>query len=305
LIRGQGTRARLAFDAAARAFLIALEALIFVSGASAASEELPPDRPGKILIEYVPPKEAKFEELYKLLEERQVLEDVRMVLSPFKLPRNITLRLKGCDGKRNAWYDDEDYSITVCYEYLQDVVDHAPKDVSPESVTRRDAIVGPTAEVFLHEAAHMLFHQFHMPLLGPEEDSADAVAAYTMMQFGPKFARSAIGGVAYMYARKAKEQAKSFQVEDLAEEHPLTLARFYTLLCFAYGGQPKNFQFVVDRGYLPEWRAKNCDGDYERIDYAVQTLFRPHMDPAQVATVRAYFEKKAAAQNPQRTEPKK
>ena len=273
---------------------IGLGALLLASGASAATEKLAPNRPGKILIEYVPPKEAKFEELYKLLKERQLLEQIRMVLSPFKLPRTITLRVKGCDGVRNAWWDDEDYSITTCYEYLQDVVDHAPKDVSPEGVTRRDAIVGPTTEVFLHEAAHMLFHQYNMPLLGPEEDSADAVAAFTMMQFGPKFARSAIGGVAYMYARKAQEQAKTFEKEDLAEEHPLTQARFYTLLCFAYGGQPENFQFVVDRGYLPEWRAKNCDGDYERIQYAVQTLFRPHMDRAKAAQTRTYFKKKFA-----------
>jgi hypothetical protein len=293
-----------AFSRLSAILFISIGGLTFASGASPASEKLSPDRPGNILIEYVPPKEAKFDELYKLLKERRILEDVRMVLSAFKLPHDVTLRLKGCDGRRNAWYDDEDDSITVCYEYLQDVVDHAPKDVSPEGVTRRDAIVGPTAEVFLHEAAHMLFHQYHMPLLGPEEDSADAVAAYTMMQFGPKFARSAISGVAFMYARKAKEQAKSFQVEDLAEQHPLTLARFYTLLCFAYGGQPKNFQFVVDRGYLPKWRAKNCDGDYERIDYAVKTLFRPHIDPAQVARVRAYFDRKAAAQGAQPAEPK-
>jgi len=271
-----------------------LGALLLASGASAATEKLAPNRPGKILIEYVPPKEAKFEELYKLLKERQLLEQIRMVLSPFKLPRTITLRVKGCDGVRNAWWDDEDYSITTCYEYLQDVVDHAPTETTAAGITRQDAIIGPTAEVFLHEAAHMLFHQYHMPLLGPEEDSADAVAAYTMMQFGPKFARSAIGGVAYMYARKAQEQAKTFEKEDLAEEHPLTQARFYTLLCFAYGGQPENFQFVVDKGYLPEWRAKNCDGDYERIQYAVQTLFRPHMDRAKANQARTYFKKKFA-----------
>ncbi|MGE5826582.1 MAG: hypothetical protein ACM36A_18495, partial [Bacteroidota bacterium] len=58
--------------------------------------------------------------------------------------------------------------------------------------------------------------------------------------------------------------------------------------------QPKNFQFVVDKGYLPEWRAKNCDGDYERIDYAVKTLFRPHMDAAKAKKTRAYFNKKFA-----------
>lgn len=279
--------------------MIALGALVWCSSATAVEQKVAPGRPGKILIEYVPPEDPKHEALYKFLKERQLLEQIQMVLSPFKLPRNITLRLKGCKGVRNAWYDDEDFSITTCYEYLQDVVDHAPADVSPAGITRQDAIVGPTAEVFLHEAAHMLFHQYHMPLLGPEEDSADAVAAYTMMQFGPKFSRAAIGGVAYMYARKAQEQAKTFEKEDLAEEHPLTQARFYTLLCFAYGGQPKEFADVVTKGYLPEWRAKNCDGDYERIQYAVQTLFGPHMDKAKAKQVRAYFEKKFANMNGQ------
>ncbi len=280
-----------AFSKLPRMLFIALCALVFASSATAATK-VAPGRPGKVLIEYVPPIDPKHEELYKFLKERQVLENVQRVLSPFKLTFSITLRLKGCKGVRNAWYDDEDHSVTVCYEYIQDVVDHAPNETTPAGITRDDAIIGPTAEVFLHECGHMLFDQYKMPLLGPEEDSADAVAIYTMMQFGPKFSRAAIGGVAYMYARKAKEQAKTFEKEDLAEEHPLTQARFYTLLCFAYGGQPKNFAMVVDEGYLPKWRAENCDGDYNRIKYALETLFRPHMDQAKAKQVREYFTKK-------------
>ena len=271
--------------------LAAVCALTFTLSATAATK-VAPARTGKVLIEYVPPTDPKHEALYKMLKERKVLEQMQMVLSPFKLPRNITVRLKGCDGKRNAWYDDEDYSVTTCYEYIQDVVDHAPKDTTPMGITPEDAIIGPTTEVFLHEFAHMLFDQYKMPLLGPEEDSADAVAAYSMMQFGPNFARSAISGVALMYARKADEQAKNFEKEDLAEEHPLTQARFYTLLCFAYGGQPKVFAPVVAKGFLPEWRAKDCHYDYDRIKYAVETLFQPHMDRAKAKQVRAYFEKK-------------
>ncbi|MGA8050760.1 MAG: DUF4344 domain-containing metallopeptidase [Burkholderiales bacterium] len=274
-----------------RISFLAVCALMFTLNATAATK-LAPGRPGKVTIEYVPPIDPKHEALYKLLKERKVLEQMQMVLSPFKLPRNITVRLKGCKGVRNAWYDDEDYSVTTCYEYLQDVMDHAPEETTPAGITREDAIIGPTAEVFLHEFGHMLFDQYKMPLLGPEEDSADAVAAYAMMQFGPKFARAAIGGVAYMYARKAKEQAKEFEKEDLAEAHPLTQARFYTLLCFAYGGDPKNFADVVEKGYLPKWRAEDCHYDYDRIKYAVETLFRPHTDQAKQKQVRAYFEKK-------------
>jgi len=271
--------------------LVAICALVRTSGATAATE-LAPAEPGKVLIEYVPPTDPKLEAAYKMLTEHGVLENMQMLLGPFRLRFGITVRVKDCNGKRNAWYNDEDHTVTVCYEYVQDVIDHAPKETTPEGVTREDAIIGPVHEVFVHEFAHMLFDQFKVPLLGPEEDAADAVAAYSMMQFGPKFAHAAIGGLAYMYARKAKEQEGTFEKEDLAEEHPLAQSRFYTLLCFAYGGDPKTFADVVTKGYLPEWRAKDCHYDYERIKYAVDTLLRPHRDMAKAKQVRAYFEKK-------------
>lgn len=107
------------------------------------------------------------------------------MVSPFTLRFSVTVRLKGCNGKRNAWYDDEAHSVTVCYEYLQDVVDHAPKETTPAGVTREDAIIGRMHEVFVHEFAHMLCDQYKMPLLCPEEDAADAVAAYSTGRRAP------------------------------------------------------------------------------------------------------------------------
>ncbi|MGA8050087.1 MAG: DUF4344 domain-containing metallopeptidase [Burkholderiales bacterium] len=278
----------------ARRIAAAVCALLLTSCQTPATG-IAPSEPGNVLIEYVPPTDPEHVAAYEMLKDRKVLENMQMLLSPFRLRFGITVRVKDCNGRRNAWYDDEDHTVTVCYEYVQDVVDHAPKETTPEGVTREDAILGPVHEVFVHEFAHMLFDQFKVPLLGPEEDAADAVAAYSMMQFGPRFAHAAISGLAYMYARKAKEQEKTFEKEDLAEEHPLAQARFYTLLCFAYGGDPKTFAHVVDKGYLPEWRAKDCHYDYERIKYAVDTLLRPHRDIAKVKQMREYFKKKFSA----------
>ncbi|HXZ94235.1 MAG TPA: DUF4344 domain-containing metallopeptidase, partial [Burkholderiales bacterium] len=254
-------------------------ALLATSCATAVTEPAPAG-PAKVQIEYMPPTNPKHEAVYKMLKEHQVLENMQMLLSPFRLRFSVLVRTKDCNGQVNAWYDDETHMVTVCYEYVQDIVDHAPRETTPEGVTREDAILGPVHEVFVHEFAHMLFDQFKVPLLGPEEDAADAVAAYSMMQFGPTFAHAAIGGLAYMYARKAKAQEKTFEKEDLAEEHPLEQARLYTLLCYAYGGDPKTFANVVTKGYLPKWRAKDCHDDYERIKYAVDTLIRPHRDMA-------------------------
>lgn len=246
-----------------------------------------------VAIAYLVPKDPAQQEIYETLKQRRVLEDLREVLSPFDLPHTLTLRLKGCDGVENAWYDDEDHSVTVCYEYLARVARDAPRETTPAGVTPADAIVGPTAEVFLHEFAHALFDLLKIPVLGREEDAADMVAAYTLLQFGPKFARSAIGGVAYMYARQAND--KPLNAETAAEVHPFTQQRFYNLLCLAYGADPKTFGDVVEKGYLPKDRAENCVYEYQQVDYAVRTLLWPHMDPVQREAARARLKQKIAS----------
>jgi hypothetical protein len=253
-----------------------------------------------VAIAYVAPKNPAQREIYEKLKQRRVLEDLREVLSPFDLPYTLTLRLKGCDGVENAWYDDEDHSVTVCYEYLARVARDAPRETTPAGVTPQDAIVGPTVEVFLHEFAHALFDLLKIPVLGREEDAADMVAAYTLLQFGPKFARSAIGGIAYMYAHQAND--KSMTAETAAEVHPFTQQRFYNLLCLAYGADPKTFGDVVEKGYLPKDRAENCVYEYRQVDYAVRTLLWPHMDPARREAARARLKQKIASPPERRPE---
>src|SRR6478672_3774153 len=50
------------------------------------------------------------------LQKRRVLEDFRDFLSPLKLPTRLTLRLSGCAGNINAWYNAQ--KVTICYEYI-------------------------------------------------------------------------------------------------------------------------------------------------------------------------------------------
>src|SRR5262245_509336 len=64
-------------------------------------------------VEYVAPKDPKHQQLYELLKGRGVLEKLQQLLSPFLWPRTLTLRLEGCDGEVDAWY--ENATVTVCY----------------------------------------------------------------------------------------------------------------------------------------------------------------------------------------------
>ena len=83
------------------------------------------------------------------MKERRILEKFKEFLSPLRLPRALRLKFEGCDGESNAWYEGD--AITVCYEYINDIFSNAPRETTPGGVTRADAILGPTLDVFLHD----------------------------------------------------------------------------------------------------------------------------------------------------------
>ena len=156
--------------------------------------------------------------------------------------RELRLKVEGCDGVSNAWYEDD--AVTVCYEYIADFLRNASQQTAPAGVTRADAIVGPTLEVFLHEVGHAVFDYLSVPVLGREEDAADRFAAYILLQFAKSDAKRLMGGVAYSYNIDAA--APSASKNPFADEHGLPVQRFYNVLCMAYGADSKLFADVVE-----------------------------------------------------------
>jgi hypothetical protein len=193
------------------------------------------------------------------------------------------LKVEGCNGESNAWYEDD--AVTVCYEYLEDILRNAPKEATPAGVTRTDAIIGPTLEVFLHETGHAVFDYLSVPVLGREEDAADQFAAYVLLQFDKRDARRLIYGVAYSYHIDASQP--STKKNPFADEHGLPAQRFYNVLCMAYGADSKLFADLVDKGYLPSERAEGCADEYEQVIKALNKLIGPYIDQKRAERVRA------------------
>ena len=158
---------------------------------------------GQIEIAYIEPANPVHRPMYERLQQRQVLEQLRQFLAPLKLPRQLKVQLRGCRGSVNAWYSNGE--VTICYEYVAWIEDLAPKQNTPE-VTREDAIVGPFIQVVLHEVAHAVFDILQIPLFGREEDAADQLAAFIMLQFGKDVARRTLTGTAHLYRRGRRGQ---------------------------------------------------------------------------------------------------
>jgi hypothetical protein len=157
------------------------------------------ERTNRIRIEYVPPKNPEHQELYELLKESHALEILQEILSPFRLPLEVTIKTVGCDGVPNAWYDRQGQQpiISICYEYLHEIRQKMPKDTTPAGFSPHECVAGQLLYAALHEFGHATFDLYDVPVFGREEDAADLFAAYIMLQFRDGQNLRLIGGAAY------------------------------------------------------------------------------------------------------------
>src|SRR3954471_10645868 len=98
-------------------------------------------RPNRILIEYVPPKDPAHQMIYDGLKQHRALEMVQTLFSPLKLTVDLTIKVTGCDGIDNAWY--QNHVLTICYEYVdKDINANVPKETTADGIAPIDAMVG-------------------------------------------------------------------------------------------------------------------------------------------------------------------
>lgn len=152
----------------------------------------------RVSINYVPPKNPVHQPVYMELKRREMLERLQIIFSPFRLPRTLQVQLAGCDGEPDAFYGDD--VVTICYEYVDDLWQNMPEKATPLfGIEPIDTVAGPFFEVSMHEFGHALFDMLELPVFGREEDAADQLAAYILLQFGKSEARRLITGTAYAY----------------------------------------------------------------------------------------------------------
>jgi hypothetical protein len=200
---------------------------------------------------------------------------VQEIFSPLRLPLDLTVRIKDC-GMSNAWYQRP--AITICYEYVRDLIQTAPTQISPEGITPMDALAGQFLYTASHEMGHAVFDLLDVPLFGRPEDDADQFAAHVIIRIGQHDARRLIAGAAYMYKDYVKHPTITVPVTAFADVHGAPMQRLYNLLCQAYGADPDQFSDLVDKGYLPKSRAPACRMEWKEVDFAFRKLIYPYVD---------------------------
>jgi len=257
-------------------FLMLAVTWVVLAPTSVTAAQAAAARANRVSVSYVPPKNAAHQPIYEQLQAVSFLERLQQFLAPFRLPRALLVKVAGCDGDANAFYEKD--AITVCYEYIEQLRKTMPAGTTEAGVTPVDALVGPLIDTCLHEFAHALFEMLDVPVLGREEDAADQVSAYIMLQLGKDEARKLIGGVAYAYKTEAEAATTPPTMTHFADVHGTPAQRFYNVLCIAYGADKQLFGYVVERGYLPKERAEDCEDEYRQAGRAYEKLIGPHVD---------------------------
>jgi hypothetical protein len=233
-------------------------------------------QPNRIRIEYYPPNNPALQPVYQLAKERRVLEKLQQIFGPFVLPIDLTFKTGDCGGVSNAWYDRP--AVSICYEYLNEILQSVSKDAPPEGITPADAVMGQFFYVVAHEMGHAMFDILQVPVFGNGEDAADHFSVYIMLQFGKDQSRPLILGAAHSYKKYLQNSEVTAPLAAFSDVHAPPAQRFYNLICLAYGADPALFADVVDKGYLPRERAKGCKREYDQVTFAFRDLIVPHLD---------------------------
>jgi len=239
--------------------------------------------------------EWKYQALYDRVKKRAVLEEISEFLSPLKLKKKLIFETTSC-GEVNAFYDFSDQTVHLCYEmldWIENVAAVSPDKLRQASngprrgllsgVTRAEAIVGAIGGVALHETGHAIFDIQEIPRLGREEDAADMVAGFVMLQFGSEVARVMIKGMFNM-THNWHAQSPNVSPALLADSHSLGLQRGYSILCLAYGKEPETFKELA-QAWLPAARQPSCAREYRQAENAFRKTVLPYVDQAQMKKV--------------------
>jgi Putative metallopeptidase len=227
----------------------------------------------RVIIDYIDPRLRKSQASLDRLRKREVLEELSMFLSPLRLPRVLRVRTKSC-GAVNAYYVPAEWAINLCYEYYENLETIAPQGTSSHGYTRDEVIVGGFVDAIFHELGHALFDMLNIPVYGREEDAADQLSAFLMLQLGKDVARVTIKGAAYTYLVSKNPRTRT----EFSDEHGAPAQRFFNYMCLAYGGEPESFREYVDRGVLPKARADGCQREYLQVRRAFAKTIYPHID---------------------------
>lgn len=224
---------------------------------------------GKITVTYNITKKKAFKEILTIVKESELLKFLAdHVQSLLYLPVNLTISLEECK-EENAFYDPDEKKIIICYEmvnYYKKYLEDSGEDI--------EKLVDLVMFDALHEFGHALIDIYDLPITGKEEDVADQIATWLILEtIGENDTESIESALNAAYWFSTQFDKDNVAVEDLPfwDNHSLDPQRYHNIICWAYGYDPELTTEILGDNLdelLPEDRRGSCEYEYYKMSYS-------------------------------------
>jgi hypothetical protein len=143
--------------------------------------------------------------------------------------------------------------------------------------------------VLYHEMAHLLIDQLRLPVLGREEDAADNVATWTLLNRGTPQAAKALEDAAQGWVLTGVAYGSGKYEEDFAAAHSLDKQRAYQIVCLMVGSDAKAFKPIATEYEIANDRQSSCLWDYDLVDRSLETVLSDHRTASGTSTVNVTY----------------
>jgi hypothetical protein len=194
----------------------------------------------------------------------------------FKLPKDVTIHV--VDAFEGPNYNPATRTITLSYGFTEYVAKlllaNFPALHRDQSELGREwaAVDG---FILVHEFGHALIDLYQLPVLGKEEDAADALAAVFMTRFVTNGSQYAFDAAKFFDALSARQ--RNLAPSDYWDAHSLDKQRAYSIVCWIAGANSNDFNVIEKAGILSPSRLQSCPSEYQQRVRSWLTLLKPHV----------------------------
>lgn len=123
-----------------------------------------------------------------------------------------------------------------------------------------------------HEVGHLLIDKMKLPLLGREEDAADNIATWILLQKRTPEANQALEDAAQGWMMTGLLYGSEFDDDDFAAGYTPNRHRSMQIVCLMVGADGSAFRPVANSFAMQPDRQRSCHFDYEVVDRSIKAL---------------------------------
>lgn len=129
-----------------------------------------------------------------------------------------------------------------------------------------------------HEIGHMLVGQLGLPVLGKEEDAADALATILLLtdDNDDDSYNALVDAADGWYFNAVNSTGNSLEDLSYYDDHSLNIQRAYAMACFMVGKDAEAFTSISEAYDFDADQQQACAGTYEQAFAAWDSVLEPH-----------------------------